>query len=225
MEPGRWTDIQEQGQFLLELEFLTRHTHPEPRDKTKPTVIAESACVYTTSPPYLVEIARQFPWVHFFAFQHVFAVVSGGSDAGGSEYDPAQPSALVRITGPSYQTEHNRTMSVDPIDKESITTLSRVKEDKPAHRGLVLICHGETPTRQLMLHSALRADHSMLDVCGAISQEYAAGELVLPVQIPQNKVFTSLVVSLAAEARAPCSKVATYDPEGYMDELCKSSRV
>lgn len=209
LEPGTWTDIPEQGQFLLDLEFLARHTHPEPRDKTKPTVIAESACVYTTSPPYLTEIARQFPWVHFFAFQHVFH--SPDDD----EYDPTRPAALMRITGPSYQTEHNRTMSCSEIDRASIVTLSRVKEDSPDTRKLVLICHGESSTRQLMLHAALRADYSMLDIPGPVPSQYARGEIVLPLQIRNNKAFASLI---ADQSHA----TAQYDPECYMDELCES---
>ena len=214
LEPGRWIDITEQGQFLLDLEFLARHTHPEPREKTKPTVIAESACVYTTSPPYLTEIARQFPWVHFYAFQHVFPTPEEEG-----EYDPTQPPTLVRITGPTYQTEHNRTVSTEPIDRQSIVTLGRVKEDSPERRRLVLICHGETPTEQLMLHSALRADYSMLDISGPIPHEYPAGDIILPIQIPANKAFTCLAVGQTGK-KAQCIH---YKPQVYMDELCEST--
>ena len=208
LETGAWTDIPMQGQFLLDLEFLARHTHPEPYDKVKPTVIAESACVYTTSPPYLMDISRQFPWVHFYAFQHVFTAPDD------DEYDPSHPPTLVRITGPSYQTEHNRTMSASGIDSASIQTLSRVKEDSPERRKLVLICHGEDSARQLMLHATLRADFSMLDICGSIPKTYAAGEISLPILIRNNKAFSILVTGSS-------HATAQYDPTCYMDELCK----
>jgi hypothetical protein len=208
MEPGYWNDISEQGQFLLEMEFLTRHMPPA-QNRTKPTVVAEMACVYTQSPPYLVQIAQQFPWIHFYAFQHM------ATTQGGDEYDPAQPD-LVRATYPSLQTELNRTTSPFEFSKDSAITLSRVKEDRPDQRRLVMICHGETPTRQLVLHSFLRADFSLIDVSGSIPDEYLAGDMVMPIFLPQNKILVLLVVNHEC-------KGSTYEPSLFKDEIGKSS--
>jgi hypothetical protein len=59
LEGGTWNDVSVQGQFLIDLEFLTRYSHP-----------SSGTCVYCKSPPYLAEIAAQFPWLHFYAYQH-----------------------------------------------------------------------------------------------------------------------------------------------------------
>ena len=209
LEMGRWSDVAEQGQFLLEMEFLSQYTHPEPREKVKPTVVAETACVYTTSPPYLTEISRQFPWVHFYAFHHKPLTPEDEE-----EYDPERPQALTCTAAPSYQTELNRTVSSNGIDWASIQTLSRVKEDSPERRQLVLICHGESVTRQLMLHATLRADYAMLDINGPIPHTYAAGVLMLPIQLASTRAFACLVVDRTYAD-------TSYDSEAYMRELCE----
>ena len=208
LEPGSWNDISERGQFLIDLEFLTRHTHPPPQ-KIKPTVIAEMACVYTQSPTYLLQIARQFPWVHFYAFQHLT------NQSEQDVYDPAQPE-LVRDTTPTVQTELNRTTSSLEFSKENAIALSKVKEEKPERHRMVMICHGETPTRQLILHVLLRADFSMMDLCGPVPDEYIAGDLVFPICIPKRKMFMLLVAD--QECKAAC-----YEPGTYKDEIGATS--
>jgi hypothetical protein len=71
LEPGTWNDVSVHGQFLIDLEFLTRYTHP-----------SGGICVYCKCPPYLAEIATQFPWLHFYAYQQT---------QDHAEYDPSQP--------------------------------------------------------------------------------------------------------------------------------------
>ncbi len=205
MTPGQWKDITEQGQFLLDLEFLSRQTHPG-EGRVRPTVIAVTACVYTQSPSYLNEIAHQFPWVHFYAFRHS---VDGG------EYDPDQPALASPCT---IQTDRNKTTSTLPFTKESAVALSRVKEDDPSgtHR-LVLICHGETLVQQLIFHSALRSDASMLDIEGAIPPEYLDGDIILPLHLPTDKIFACMTV--AREFWRP----AVYNPELYLEEICNDT--
>ena len=206
LETGRWRDIAEQGQFLIDFEFLTRHTQPAP-NKTRPTVIADIACIYPRSPPYLLEISRHFPWVHFYAFRHTQKADPGSE----TEYDPAQPE-LVRDTQPSLQTELNRTTSPLEFRKENAVLLSRVKEDDPERHRLVMICHGESNTRQLVLHTLLRADFSLLDVCGAIPDEYLGGDLVFPIFIPRKKMFMLLVATQSCKGEC-------YDSGIFKDEL------
>lgn len=83
LETGTWDDVATHGQFLIDLEFLLRHC---PRTGT-------ASCVYCKSPAYLQEIAQQFPWVHFFVFEH---------RPEPPEYDPAQPN-LVCSAPPTVQ--------------------------------------------------------------------------------------------------------------------------
>ena len=78
LEPGRWSDVAAHGQFLLDLEFLLRCA---PASGT-------ASCVYCKSPTYLREIAQQFPWIHFDAFEHAHAV---------PEYDPTQPALACSV--------------------------------------------------------------------------------------------------------------------------------
>ena len=200
MTVGNWTDVSKEGQFLMDLEFLTLHTQPPVTGKQPHT---EVACVYTQSPTYLVQIACQFPWVHFYCFKHR----AEGED---DEYDPERP-AVRRTHTMTLQTEHNRTTSPFEFSKDSAITLSKANEARPEHR-LVMICHGETETRQAVLHALLRADYSLLDICGCVQEDYLEGEIVLPIMLPQNKAFACLV------ATHPC-KCATYDTSVYQQEI------
>ena len=198
---GKWSDLSATAQFLLDLEFLTHHTQPG-----QPGGASEVACVYTRTPPYLQQIAYQFPWVHFYGFQHR----TEEPEDEGEEYDPDRPA--VRWTSQAtLHTEHNRTVSPFEFSKDSAVTLSKAKEARPEHR-LVMICHGETETRQVVLHALLRADASLLDVCGTIPADYLEGQLVLPIGLPQNRLFACLVAS------HPC-KCAEYDPALYEQEM------
>lgn len=196
---GKWSDLTVQAQFLIDLEFLTRYTQPGGDAE------GETSCVYTQSPPYLREIACQFPWVHFYAFRHSQPIPVA------DEYDPARPSLLTLLDSDfTQQTEFNRTTSPYEFSKEAAVTLSQSR-GAPNQR-LVMICHGENSMRQLALHALLRADHSLLDVCGLIPEDYLEGELVLPIFIPRDKIFVSLVASQSC-------KCANYYPETYGEEI------
>lgn len=201
MEPGQWLDVSERGQFLLEFEFLSRLTHPG-LDRVGPTHVAETACVYTQSPRHLKEMARQFPWVHFYAFQHQTCHED-------MEYDPNQPEIQSEA-----KTERNQTTTSMALTREWAVALSRIKEDFGTPR-LVMICHGESSVRQLALHCLLRADFSLLDVCGAIPREYLAGDIVLPIGLSPRKVFACLVAYQSCQSQV-------YDSELYVEELCES---
>jgi hypothetical protein len=208
MKPGKWAELCERAQFLLDLEFLSRHTHPGD-ERIRPTIVAATACVYTQSPPYLDEIARQFPWVHFYAFRHIITAQEE------TEYDPAQPALVSKSTAPSMQTDRNKTTATDAFTKEAATALSRVREDGQSPHCAVLICHGESLIQQLVFHTLLRADYSMLDIEGPIPAEYLDGDIVLPIQLPRDRVFACMV------AHRSCRPTA-YNPALYLEEICKS---
>lgn len=191
MEPGKWADISLHGQFLLDLEFLLRYG---PRSGT-------ASCVYCKSPPYLQELAQQFPWIHFYVFEH--------RPKPAEEYDPAQPE-LVCATPPTVQVEFNRTMSALEFTKEMARTMGeRSGRDR---ESLLMICHGQDSVRQLALHVLMRPSYSLLDVCDAIPADYLDGELILPLYIPNNKIFACLV----AHQHAACK---TYDQAVYLGEI------
>jgi hypothetical protein len=144
---GDWNDLTRQAQFLIDLEFLTRYTNPTDTPN-------ETACVYTRSPPYLQEIACQFPWVHFYAFSHPAPPVDTGED-----YDPAQPD-MVKDTGFTLHTEHNKTVSPFEFSKDSAVTLSRSRGGSSAESRVVMICHGETSMRQVHAQLSRASPHN-----------------------------------------------------------------
>ncbi len=78
LEPGAWTDVQEHGQFLLDLEFLTRYSR-----------MSGGMCVYCKAPSYLAEIAALFPWLHFYAYE---------LKPEAEDYDPNQPELSAPMT-------------------------------------------------------------------------------------------------------------------------------
>ena len=190
LETGRWTDVAQHGQFLMDLEFLLRYG---PRSGT-------ASCVYCKSPPYLSELAHQFPWIHFYVFEHRPPV---------PDYDPAEP-GMARAAPPSVQVEFNRTMSSMEFTKDMARTMG--ERGNKERESLLLICHGQDSVRQLALHVLLRPSHSFLDICGVISADYLDGELILPLYIANNKIFAGLV----APHHARCK---TYDPELYLGEI------
>ena len=103
---------------------------------------------------------------------------------------------------------YNMTISQTEFTKD----MARVMGDNNRHSSRVLICHGADPLRQLALHALLRPTHSLMDVCGIIPADYLESEIILPVLIPINKVFTCLVVWQGA-------KWVSYDPEVYKAEI------
>jgi len=154
LEPGRWSDVAAHGQFLLDLEFLLRCA---PASGT-------ASCVYCKSPAYLREIAQQFPWIHFYAFEHAHAV---------PEYDPAQPALACSVPltvqvvplsacfhpgqgadGRGGQVEFNKTTSAQEFTKEMARTMG--ERSAREREGLLMICHGFDSVRQLALQVGRR---------------------------------------------------------------------
>jgi hypothetical protein len=66
--------------------------------------------------------------------------------------------------------------------------------------------------RQLALQILMRPSYALLDICGPVPPEYIDGDLVLPVYIPNNKIFTCLITSTNAKAKI-------YDPDTYIGEI------
>jgi len=194
LETGKWEDVSVHGQFLIDLEFLMRYG---PRTGT-------ASCIFCKSPPYLMELAHQFPWIHFYVYE--YKPVKGKEE---EEYDPAQPE-LICSAPLTVQVEFNRTMSILEFSKEMARTIGNCPGREREH--MLLICHGLDPVRQLALHVLVRPSYSLLDVNGVIPADYLEGEIVLPVFIPNNKIFTCLI----AKQNAACK---TYDPETYLGEI------
>jgi hypothetical protein len=190
LEPGRWADVAQHGQFLIDLEFLLRYG---PRSGT-------ASCVYCKSPPYLSQLAHQFPWIHFYVFEHKPEM---------PEYDPAQPEC-VSSTAPTVQVEFNRTMSCLEFTKDMARTMG--ERGARERESLLMICHGQDSVRQLTLHVLMRPNYSLLDVCGVIPVDYLEGELVLPLNLPNNKIFLGLVVHQHAKCK-------TYDQDTFLGEI------
>lgn len=80
------------------------------------------------------------------------------------------------------------------------------------HSSRTLICHGVDPLRQLALHALLKPNCSLMDIDGAIPADYLEGEIILPVFIPNNRLFASLVIFHNA-------RWTSYHPEKYKAEI------
>jgi hypothetical protein len=201
LEPGTIKDVQPQGLFLVDLEFLTRYT-------------ARGAnCVYVNSPSYLPQIAEQFPWVHFHAFSHVFPLPEPEP---GEEYSPEKPD-IQGWGAVTMQTHGNITRSSLPYNREN----ARVSGDRMAGGLLVLICHGEDPSRQLFLHALSRPAFSLLDVA-SLPDDYVDGELILPIYCHHGKALAFLIASGRAVARSYCD--ATFQQElGFLQAILRNS--
>ena len=78
--------------------------------------------------------------------------------------------------------------------------------------SLLLICHGQDPMRQMILQVLMRPHFALLDVCGVIPADYLDGDLILPIFIPNNKIFVGLVVRQGAGGRV-------YDPAVFLGEI------
>ena len=191
LETGTWNDMPIHAQFLIDLEFLMRYPPP-----------TGASCFYCKSPPYLKEIASYFPWIHFYAYQHQEKL-----DETAAEYDPAQPQ-LVSAVPPSITVQDNMTTAVYEFTKDIAMRLSL--NQSTANRAM--ICHGIGSTRQLCLHAILRPSYSLMDIEGLVHPDYMEGELVLPMFIPNNRMFVSLVVSQTAGCRL-------YNQAVYKDEI------
>jgi hypothetical protein len=200
LEPGLWNDIPKHGQFLLDLEFITRYTNPQ-----------GASCIYRKSPPYLKEIASQFPWVHFYAYEHTEPCKSINPEDDTSEYDPDRPEILMADVPLLVEVNSNMTTS-----KMKLTnSIARRLSEASAHGCKVLICHGANHDQQLCLHSILKPSSSLLDISGNIPADYYEGEIILPIFIPNNKIFACLAVSQNARCKF-------YNPSLYQDEIGKN---
>ena len=179
------------ARFLVDTEFLMRYAPPW-----------GVACVYCKSPPYLELLAAQFPWIHFYVYEHTQRTMA--------DYDPAAP-ALLSECPISLETRLNMTMSPLELTKQDARTMG----DRSMTAGaqtLLMICHGEGSVRQLALHALIRPSHSLMDISGIIPVDYLEGELVLPLFISNNKIFMLLVASQECRARQ-------YDPVLYENEI------
>ncbi len=83
--------------------------------------------------------------------------------------------------------------------------------------SLLMICHGQDAVKQLVYHVLMRPSYSFLDVCGTIPMDYLEGELILPVYIPNNKIFLGLIASQHAKCKS-------YDPETFIGEIGEKDR-
>lgn len=206
--PGTWDDIPSQGQFLIDVEFLTRYTQS-----------SGGMCVYCKYPSYLPEIAALFPWLHFYVYGHT-------TDP--EVYDPSQPdmsspvTVQVRYSNTQKQKSVTGTNLIRIITHRYNMTISQHEYTKEMarvmgenrHSTRTLICHGVDPLRQLALHALLKPNFSLMDIAGVIPADYLEGEIILPVFIPINRIFASLVVFHSA-------KWASYDPEVFKAEMGK----
>lgn len=190
LRAGVWSDVAVQGQFLIDLEFLLN---------CAPSA-GTASCVYCKSPSYLRELAQQFPWIHFFAYEHEFPV---------PDYDPAEP-ALTDCTPPTVQIEYNRTMCATEFTKDMARTMG--DRGQRERESLLLICHGVDAMRQLAIQVLMRAQWSLLDIPGSIPAEYVDGDIVFPMFIEQDRLFSCIAVKSDAKGR-------TYDPDMYGREM------
>lgn len=189
LEPGAWKDIPIHAQFLIDLEFLTRYTSP-----------SGASCIYSRSPPYLKEIASQFPWVHFYAYDYT----EPNHD---TEYDPERPKILCDVPL-KIQVRNNTTTAA----MELTNTIARRLGENCGNCNRVMICHESTQSRQLCLQVLLRPTYSLLEIQGSVPTDYPEGEIILPIFIPKNKTFALLVVP----QEAGCKE---YNPSLFQAEI------
>lgn len=189
MEPGAWEDMSVQARFLVDLEFLTRYAPPW-----------GVACLYCKAPAYLTHLAAQFPWIHFYGYEHA-----------SPEYDPAAPAVFASEAPITLETRLNMTLSPLEFTKEDARMMG-ARSMAAGAQTLLMICHGAGSVRQLALHALVQPTHSLLDVSGVIPFDYLEGELILPLFIPNNKIFALLVASQACRA-------VQYEPDTYENEI------
>ncbi len=194
LEPGAWSDVPTHGQFLMDVEFLTRCG---PSSGT-------ASCIYCKSPTYLEEIARLFPWIFFYTYEHTHEV---------DEYDPAAPS-LTQAAPITVQVRDNRTTCALELTKDMARTIG--ERSARERESLLLVCHGVDPIRQLALQVLMRPSHAFLDVAGTIPAHYLQGELVLPLFLANDRLFCCLMTTHSAKA-------VEYDQALYQNEMGEAS--
>ena len=187
LEHGVWGDIAPQGQFLLDVEFIMRYSTPT----------EGASCIYCHTPSYMRDIAAHFPWIHFFGYS---------SPPVQEDYDPVSPCWSSVMTS---EVKGNITTTMTEF---TTAVARRLGDDQTAGQNRIFVCHGESMCHQLCLHALLRAQNSFLDVCGVIPVDYVEGEMMLPLYLPNNKIFVSLVTWQHAKCRA-------YDPVLFQNEI------
>ena len=122
-------------------------------------------------------------------------------------------------------------MSAQEFTKEMARTMGeRCARER---EGLLMICHGLDTVRQLVLqvpppsplfpavHARvtgpalqvlMRPSYALLDVCGVIPVDYLEGDLILPLYLPNNKIYVGLVARQDARSRE-------YDPAVFVGEI------
>jgi len=169
LEEGKFSDLASSDQFLIDLEFITRHAH----------ICPQMTCIYPRSPAYLYNLGDLFPHIHFLVFRST--EVTGPEE----EYDPDNPGMEFL----SIQ-KGGVTLSPYPFTKELAYKLSR----REPSMGLLFVCHAESQVRQLALHVLMQADFSLFDM-NTLPQGYIHGELVFPIGLARGKCLVFLVTS------------------------------
>jgi hypothetical protein len=128
------------------------------------------------------------------------------------DYDPMSPCWSSVMTS---EVKGNITTTMTEF---TTAVARRLGDDQTAGQNRIFVCHGESMCHQLCLHALLRAQNSFLDVCGVIPTDYVEGEMMLPLYLPNNKIFVSLVTWQHAKCRA-------YDPVLFQNEIGENKHV
>jgi hypothetical protein len=164
------TDVDVRGQFLIDLEFLSRYT------------LQNFVCVYAKEPGYLKHLARLFPWVHFHAYEAGMA----------GTYDPDHWAMVSALTA---ETSGNVTRWGQPLSKD----VAMIYGGRERAQSLVVVCHGQTLEQQLVTHALSKAQASLFDV-GDMPDNYIEGELLLPLFAPHDRFLVHLVAKMYGRA-------------------------
>ena len=171
LEPGVFeTDVQPRGQFLIDLEFLSRYT------------LSGFVCVYAREPAYMEALAGLFPWLHF----HVYEARQE------SEYDPEHAAMFSAVTA---ATKGNVTRWSGKLDK----AMAVVYGGRERGQSLVLVCHGMSLDGQLLMHVQCKAQASLFDIAD-MPANYIEGELLLPMFVGRGKFLVHLVGRMYGKA-------------------------
>lgn len=183
LQPGSFArDVHIRGQFLIDLEFLSRYT------------LSQFTCVYVRDAPYVDGLAGLFPWVHF--------QVYGCEPV--CEYDPEQPDCWSGVTA---EARGNVTRWHHGFSRAQAGACGA----RPRAQSLVLICHGLDAAYQLLLHVQTRAQASLLDLVEP-PDDYAEGELLLPMYVAPDRFMLFLAATMRSGARQ-------YYPDLLREEL------
>jgi len=150
--------------------------------------------------------------VHFYAYEHTESCKCINPEDDASEYDPDRPEILCDVP---LLVEVNSNMTTSKM--KLTNAIARRLSEASTHGCKILICHGANHDQQLCLHSILKPSHSLMDISGHIPVDYYEGEIILPIYIPNHKIFSCLAVSQNARCRF-------YTPSLYQDEMGKTKQ-